>query len=133
MQEFDLKSISTTYSEIDLIERIWSLGPRNFGTNILLNLSDYKHPNFWSVLGTDDDDSVAKTDAEVDVRRDYNSSFVNGFQVTTAAGPLCEEPMQGVCFVVLEWSVDMSEDLNSKTYGPFSGAQFFITQFCFKI
>ncbi|TMW41517.1 hypothetical protein DOY81_013404, partial [Sarcophaga bullata] len=46
---------------------------------------------------------------------------VNGFQITTSAGPLCEEPMQGVCFMVLEWSVDTSDDLNSKAYGPFSG------------
>jgi ribosome assembly protein 1 len=35
-----------------------------------------------------------------------DSSFVNGFQLATLAGPLCEEPMMGVGFVVQHWTVD---------------------------
>lgn len=118
LKDFDTKGLTTLPLE-ELVECIWSLGPRHCGPNILLNFSDYKHPSFWWPLQdcTDDLDLEKKSD----VRRDYNSSLVNGFQITTSAGPLCEEPMQGVCFMVLEWSVDTSEDLNSKAYGPFSG------------
>lgn len=39
----------------------------------------------------------------------YENSFVNGFQIATVAGPLCEEPMMGVCFVVEDWTIDNSE------------------------
>ncbi|XP_055844530.1 elongation factor-like GTPase 1 [Episyrphus balteatus] len=115
LDELDLKDISTA---TNLIDRIWSIGPRKCGTNILLNLTDYEPASFWL-----DDHNSTKSDSNAthDVRRDYDSSFVNGFQLTTAAGPLCDEPMQGVCFVVLEWSVDASDELNSKSYGPFSG------------
>ncbi|XP_055915224.1 elongation factor-like GTPase 1 [Eupeodes corollae] len=116
LEELDLKALSNATS--NLIDRIWSIGPRKCGTNILLNLTDYEHVSFW----LDDPDSVkSEANAEHDVRRDYDSSFVNGFQLTTTAGPLCDEPMQGVCFVVLEWTVDASDELNSKSYGPFSG------------
>ncbi|XP_036336690.1 elongation factor-like GTPase 1 [Rhagoletis pomonella] len=119
LTEFDLKGL-TALKPTELVERIWALGPRNCGTNILLNLTDYEQPNFWQSLTHQIDvDAIAK--AVSDVRRDYNSSFVNGFQLVTAAGPLCEEPMQGVAFVVLEWTVEANEDLNSKSYGPFSG------------
>ncbi|XP_020715018.1 elongation factor-like GTPase 1 isoform X3 [Ceratitis capitata] len=119
LTEFELKGLSTL-TATELVERIWALGPRNCGTNILLNLSDYEQPNIWQSLMQQCDNENA-TKATSDVRRDYNSSFVNGFQLVTGAGPLCEEPMQGVAFVVLEWSVALGEDLNSKSYGPFSG------------
>ncbi|PRP80862.1 Elongation factor Tu GTP binding domain containing protein [Planoprotostelium fungivorum] len=32
--------------------------------------------------------------------KQYENSIMIGFQTATAAGPLCEEPMSGVCFVV---------------------------------
>jgi len=35
----------------------------------------------------------------------YDNSIVNGFQLATLAGPLCEEPMMGVCFVLKKWEI----------------------------
>ena len=32
-----------------------------------------------------------------------DNSIVSGFQLATIAGPMCEEPMMGVCFVVENW------------------------------
>uniref|UniRef100_A0A034VPR3 Ribosome assembly protein 1 n=2 Tax=Bactrocera TaxID=47832 RepID=A0A034VPR3_BACDO len=119
LHELELKGLSELMPD-KLVDRIWALGPHNCGTNILFNLSDYEQPNFWQSL-TNQTDNDAATKLTSDVRRDYNSSFVNGFQLATAAGPLCEEPMQGVAFVVLEWSVEEGDDLNSKSFGPFSG------------
>lgn len=43
----------------------------------------------------------------------YENSFVNGFQIATLAGPLCEEPMMGVCFVVEDWTIDNSQQILS--------------------
>jgi len=50
----------------------------------------------------------------------YLSSLIFGFQLATQAGPLCEEPLSGCCFVCLDFTVDEtieSDDL----YGPLSG------------
>lgn len=43
----------------------------------------------------------------------YENSFVNGFQIATVAGPLCEEPMSGVCFIVEDWTIDDSQQISS--------------------
>lgn len=32
------------------------------------------------------------------------NSIVSGFQLATLAGPLCEEPMRGVCFTISSWT-----------------------------
>jgi len=31
---------------------------------------------------------------------EYDSAIINGFQLATMAGPLCDEPITGVCFIV---------------------------------
>ena len=36
--------------------------------------------------------------------RDYDNSIVSGFQLATLAGPLCQEPLMGVCFVIENWT-----------------------------
>ncbi|KAK2588807.1 hypothetical protein KPH14_001682 [Odynerus spinipes] len=84
------------------LEQIWSFGPRKCGPNILLNETDYKQRNFWERQFKSSDPRVL-----------YDSSMVNGFQIATLAGPLCEEPMMGVCFVVKKWQI--FEDANSET------------------
>ena len=33
-------------------------------------------------------------------RGEYDSAIVNGFQMATASGPMCEEPIAGVAFFV---------------------------------
>lgn len=74
--------------------QIWSVGPRRCGPNILLNrIPAYDHPSVWQRLRGSDR------------RLEYDSSFVNGFQLATLAGPLCEEPMMGVCFIVEDWTL----------------------------
>lgn len=100
----------------DFAQQIWSVGPRNCGANVLLNQT----PDY--------DTKFLNLDKEIkqDPRNEYESSFVNGFQLVTVAGPLCEEPMMGVAFCVEEWSLDKSEneDSNTHTFGPLSGNYF---------
>ncbi|XP_047344705.1 elongation factor-like GTPase 1 [Vespa velutina] len=84
------------------LQNIWSFGPRKCGPNILLNETDYKHRNFWE-----------RQFKSIDPRVLYDSSMVNGFQLATLAGPLCEEPTMGVCFVVKKWQI--FEDVNNES------------------
>ncbi|XP_053694767.1 elongation factor-like GTPase 1 [Sabethes cyaneus] len=102
------------------VEKIWSFGPRKCGTNVLLNQSSFRNCSVWNVAST-----VAAVE-ETDLRANYESSFVNGFQLASLAGPLCDEPMQGVCFVVQEWTIDQVSEHDEQgssaiSHGPLSG------------
>ncbi|XP_033120660.1 elongation factor-like GTPase 1 [Anneissia japonica] len=82
------------------IDQIWSFGPKQCGPNILINkVSNYQRPSVW--FGLDSSDNTEKL-------RDFDNSIINGFQLATLAGPLCEEPMMGLCFIVSEWTVEGS-------------------------
>ncbi|KAL6428375.1 hypothetical protein ACFW04_008571 [Cataglyphis niger] len=78
----------------NILDKIWSFGPRKCGPNILLNETDYKQKKYWEQQSPNDDS-----------RTIYDSSIVNGFQLATLAGPLCEEPMMGVCFLLKKWEI----------------------------
>ncbi|XP_076444086.1 elongation factor-like GTPase 1 isoform X2 [Babylonia areolata] len=95
----------------DTVDRIWSFGPKRNGPNMLINgVDDYRRLSLWSALegrgreeeGVEGEGAVGKG-LGVGTVRPYDSSIVAGFQMATQAGPLCEEPMQGVCFIVERW------------------------------
>ncbi|XP_050350136.1 elongation factor-like GTPase 1 isoform X2 [Nymphalis io] len=95
----------------DVVNQIWSVGPRNCGPNLLLNHTpDYKTKFLHH-----------EKELKEDPRFEYESSFVNGFQLASLAGPLCDEPMMGVAFCVEEWAMDKVDEDISYTYGPLSG------------
>ena len=92
------------------VDRIWSFS-RN-STSILLNgVEDYERPSLWPAL-----DGLG---GGVGSLREYDSAVVGGFQLATQNGPLCEEPMMGVCFVVEKWLVnDSSQHTDSDSDTP---------------
>ena len=102
-------------------DRIWSFGPKFIGPNLLLNgISDYNRHSVWSVLEGIQNFTV----------RDFDHSIISGFQLAAASGPLCEEPLHGVGFVLKRWEhcqdqTNSLEDDNSgdrvTSYGPLSG------------
>lgn len=49
------------------------------------------------------------------------NSFLIGFNHATQSGPLCEEPMQGACFVVQ--NIELVEEAEDAVdvFGPFGG------------
>ncbi|XP_046400557.1 elongation factor-like GTPase 1 isoform X2 [Ischnura elegans] len=104
---------------------VWSYGPKRCGPNILLNkIPNAPNLNFWNETSA----SKGISDEKSEQLSKYSGSFVNGFQLATLAGPLCEEPMMGVCFVVEDWTImDLVEDettesgATSMPYGPLSG------------
>lgn len=101
----------------DLIDRIWAFGPKKCGTNILINLTDFKHQNVWSAFEGANKGNVG---SERDPRSDLENSLLNGYQLATLSGPLCEEPMHGVCFLVEEWTVSESDE-SSLSIGSVAG------------
>ncbi|CAJ1048662.1 elongation factor-like GTPase 1 [Xyrichtys novacula] len=84
------------------VERIWAFGPRRYGPNILLNSVDsYQRTSVWQCLSkkaADDRDQAASI-------RDFDNSIISGFQLATLSGPMCEEPLMGVCFSVERWDI----------------------------
>ncbi|XP_052742629.1 elongation factor-like GTPase 1 isoform X1 [Bicyclus anynana] len=95
----------------DVVRQIWSVGPRNCGPNVLLNQT----PDYVTKFLHHEEE------LKEDLRFEYESSFVNGFQLASLSGPLCEEPMMGVAFCVEEWTLDKGEEDTTYTYGPLSG------------
>lgn len=104
MSEKEQKALETFKTELaaafkdagreNVLEKIWSFGPRKCGPNIFLNETDYEQRKFWE-----------EHSKSADPRAPYESSMINGFQLATLAGPLCEEPMMGVCFVAKKWEI----------------------------
>lgn len=89
----------------DLVDRIWAIGPKKCATNVLLNVSDFRQRSIWPQEGGS---KAGTTTTTPDPRADVESSFLNGFELAVLAGPLVEEPLHGVCFVVDTWTLDES-------------------------
>ncbi|KAK9063997.1 hypothetical protein SSX86_017869 [Deinandra increscens subsp. villosa] len=131
----------------NLLKRIWALGPRQVGPNMLLLPDSTTEEDGSSVLvkGTpyvserlgfvsNSDESEAKTSTSAEIRSlneeadSLRSSVLSGFQVATGSGPLCDEPMWGLAFVI-EASVSpfvseteaIHQQSQSDQYGVFSG------------
>ncbi|GAV07633.1 hypothetical protein RvY_17448 [Ramazzottius varieornatus] len=81
---------------LELMDKICSFGPRNCGPNILVNASSLPMPSVWS-------DSSSSSCTQSSKAADFIAPLLTGFQLSTLAGPLCEEPMMGVCFVLQDF------------------------------
>ena len=89
--------LSQTEDWTFLASRIMSFGPRKYGPNLLINgVVGYNRPSIWDMLESTVDTSCL---------RDFDSSIVNGFQLATLTGPMCDEPMWGVAYVIRTWEV----------------------------
>uniref|UniRef100_A0A672PBC9 Elongation factor-like 1 n=1 Tax=Sinocyclocheilus grahami TaxID=75366 RepID=A0A672PBC9_SINGR len=86
----------------EAVERIWAFGPRRCGPNILLNnIEGYRRPSVWQCLEREKETERAEI-------RDFDNSIVSGFQLAALSGPMCEEPLMGVCFSVETWHMKLS-------------------------
>ncbi|KAL6198800.1 hypothetical protein ACLB2K_028589 [Fragaria x ananassa] len=132
-----------------LLKRIWALGPWHIGPNILLTPeikgkgtdssvlicgSSHVSERLGFVDASENENAAAETSSEVtealyaEAER-LQSSVLSGFQLATAAGPLCDEPMWGLAFVVeayispLPAQSDDSETSHQQPeqYGIFTG------------
>uniref|UniRef100_T1JFT1 Ribosome assembly protein 1 n=1 Tax=Strigamia maritima TaxID=126957 RepID=T1JFT1_STRMM len=99
-------------------EELWAFGPRRQGPNVLLNRDrdrdrDHRQPSVWR----------RETHLDSSFLRKWEGSLTGGFQLATLAGPLCEEPMRGVCIVFERCEYERCDDeaTSGDPYGPFSG------------
>ena len=119
------------HSELhEVINEIWSFGPKHNGPNLLINkIKGYDRRSLWSC--TENNFGMSSNTTSANALHDYDSSFVNGFQIATLSGPLCDEPLMGVAFVVLDWNID--KDIpDSGVYGPLSGQIVSLSKECCK-
>ncbi|KAI9565149.1 hypothetical protein GHT06_008924 [Daphnia sinensis] len=82
-------------------DRILSFGPRRCGPNVLLNYTPLTLPCPWN-----------KNPAHLVFERttlECLNSAINGFQLATLAGPICEEPLHGVAFIVEDISIAVDQ------------------------
>ncbi|GAA5814411.1 hypothetical protein MFLAVUS_007907 [Mucor flavus] len=94
----------------DIVDHIWAFGPRRIGSNLLINrIPGYIRKPFFQLdskksteVSGDHADEVLKVEEDTSVLSilDVDFHIHTGFQLTTLTGPLCAEPMTGVCYVV---------------------------------
>ncbi|XP_008842672.1 elongation factor-like GTPase 1 [Nannospalax galili] len=85
------------------VDHIWSFGPRKCGPNILVSRSEDFQNSVWT-------GPAGRESKEASRFRDFGNSIVSGFQLATLSGPMCEEPLMGVCFVLEKWDLNKSEE-----------------------
>ncbi|CAK8563648.1 unnamed protein product [Lathyrus sativus] len=105
---------------LKLLRRIWALGPSYTGTNVLftpdikaestdsyvlIRGSSQLSERLGFVADSGNSNSVSETSSNesqvlyMDAER-LESNVITGFQLATSAGPLCDEPMWGLAFVI---------------------------------
>ncbi|KAH9117219.1 hypothetical protein AeMF1_008972 [Aphanomyces euteiches] len=97
------------------LQSLWSCGPRRVGPNLLIN----RIPEYVS-SSTIFAANVASSSSE-DPRAKLESSLITGFQLATACGPLCDEPVFGVAFIVEDMEYIPADESALAIYGPLSG------------
>ncbi|KAI6652468.1 Elongation factor-like GTPase 1 [Oopsacas minuta] len=116
---------------INAADKILSFGPKMIGPNILLtNVPEDSKISIWpSIRGNYEHIPLS-----------FDSSIIQGFQLATLQGPLCHEPLVGVCVIIESYkfignnnsSFMSREEILPKSelniphpsksiYGPFSG------------
>jgi len=96
----------------DCASKIISFGPKRSGPNVLISaVEGLDCGSVWEEVHH-------HRKLRGDLRLENISSLVSGFQLATFAGPICEEPMMGVAFILEAWTVAEEGDSG---WGPLSG------------
>ncbi|OUM64667.1 hypothetical protein PIROE2DRAFT_68145 [Piromyces sp. E2] len=103
----------------DIVSRIWSFGSKRIGPNILINnIPGYERIPWCS---TDGEKIEKDTQNKVSVK-DFEGSINSGFQIATNSGPLCAEPMMGVCYILEGFDVNVDpENTDALSMSTLSG------------
>ncbi|XP_058084920.1 uncharacterized protein LOC131232596 [Magnolia sinica] len=157
MKEID-KDKAEKYRSLwfQFLQRIWALGPRQVGPNILFvpdlkGNTDCSHGKECVIiqgsshvsqrlgfldatnLKTEDEFTATKASSIAAIQSLYmeaqslESSVISGFQLAAAAGPLCDEPMWGLAFLLEAHILPASQSDDSELaqqpdqYGVFTG------------
>ena len=86
---------------------IAAFGPRRTGPNLLIDATMGKFLPRLFIKGSE---APPETTSSTFDPSDFRDNIVYAFQLATAQGPLCHEPMQGVAVLVEDITVTLSED-----------------------
>ncbi|GMF19682.1 unnamed protein product [Phytophthora lilii] len=107
------------------LDQIWSCGPRRVGPNLLINnIPDY---HATGCLFPSNSAAEVHGPEKAEQIRKLENSIVTGFQMASSAGPLCDEPVWGVAFIIEDVTfLDNEEEADEEKadaskYGPLSG------------
>ncbi|KOS16663.1 Ribosome assembly protein 1 [Escovopsis weberi] len=92
----------------NLVDRIAAFGPRRTGPNLLIDLT--KDGILPKLFATSQASDSALQAGETLNARHLSDKITYAFQLGTAQGPLCNEPVQGVAVLVEDVSLHLSED-----------------------
>ncbi|KAK9695379.1 Cytoplasmic GTPase/eEF2-like protein (ribosomal biogenesis) [Basidiobolus ranarum] len=102
-----------------VVDKIWMFGPKRAGPNILVN--NVPGGKSWFNQASERKNTEVRADEEDQLEttknlvREFEESINTGFQLATFAGPLCSEPMVGMCFFLEEFIVEKNEDDDETT------------------
>jgi len=102
-------------------EKLWDFGPGRSGCNLLVDFVEGGRFG-W---GTNANANATVKDQDGSTARikfsDVQASINSGFQLATQSGPLCNEPMMGMCFVIEGVEFDVDDDTDALQLGLLSG------------
>ncbi|KAG1470378.1 hypothetical protein G6F56_002721 [Rhizopus delemar] len=106
-----------------IVDQIWAFGPRRIGSNLLVNrIPGYVRKPFFELDSTkgsevsgDHADEVIKVEEDKNALSllDIDFHIHTGFQLSTLTGPLCAEPMTGVCYIVQAVDIHPDDSVNA--------------------
>ncbi|KAI1002979.1 Ribosome assembly protein 1 [Podosphaera aphanis] len=95
------------------VDRIAAFGPRRTGPNILVdNTTDSLCIRLLQDVTIEDKKQLLDDTLQA---RDFSDKIIYAFQLATAQGPLCNEPVEGIAVFLEEVTVNTLEDDNSLT------------------
>ncbi|KAL9133426.1 MAG: hypothetical protein Q9175_005389, partial [Cornicularia normoerica] len=105
----------------DVVEKIAAFGPRRTGPNLLIDATQdgtcqrflqASHENQMVDLEAGND-HISKMNPDTLTPRDFSDKISYAFQLSTAQGPMCHEPMQGVAVFLEAVTVSAPSDEES--------------------
>lgn len=112
-------SIEDTFDWKSILNKIISFGPNKYGPNILVSLIGDEDTNVWAILDNIINKNLSESLKKLElssktknstVFHEYENSLTFGFNLFTAKGPICEEPLQGIAIFIEKFQID--EQLN---------------------
>lgn len=96
----------------NIVDNISEFGPRRVGANLLIDAT--KDGCLTKVFEADKSEDDARPQANEKLTgRHLSDKITYGFQLATAQGPLCREPVQGIAVFVEDVSITTQEEDNS--------------------
>ncbi|CAI5729690.1 unnamed protein product [Peronospora destructor] len=123
-----LRASESAFLKALCLDRIWSCGPRRVGPNVLINNIPGYHAS--GCLFSSNSVVPVENSEKAEQIKKMENSIMTGFQMASSAGPLCDEPVWGVAFIIEDVVFHSSQNDEEKSgdekadlskYGPLSG------------